>query len=104
MANKLAVMADSPSDYERLGLSPTTIARWEDGKRTGDSAGTYEHALSRAKRLPDVGGTVIVVKPATTTGPQPLANRHPVGFLAGHRGPARVGRSQLDCGESGVHL
>lgn len=42
MANKLAVMADSPSDYERLGLSPTTIAPWEDGKRTDDSAGTYE--------------------------------------------------------------
>jgi CrtC N-terminal lipocalin domain len=42
MANKLAVMADSPSDYERLGLSPTTIAPWEDGKRTDDSPGTYE--------------------------------------------------------------
>src|SRR3979411_930676 len=42
MANKLAVMADSPSDYEGLGLSPTTIAPWEDGKRTDDSAGTYE--------------------------------------------------------------
>src|SRR3982074_2193545 len=42
MVNKLAVMADSPSDYERLGLSPTTIAPWEDGKRTDDSAGTYE--------------------------------------------------------------
>jgi hypothetical protein len=34
MANKLAVMADSASDYERLGLSPTAIAPWEDGKRT----------------------------------------------------------------------
>jgi hypothetical protein len=41
-ANKLAVMADSPADYERLGLSPNTIAPWEDGKRTDDSAGTYE--------------------------------------------------------------
>jgi hypothetical protein len=40
MPEKLAVMADSPSDYERLGLSPTTIAPWEDGKRTDDSAGT----------------------------------------------------------------
>jgi hypothetical protein len=40
MANKLAVMADLPSDYLRLGLSPTTTAPWEDGKRTDDSAGT----------------------------------------------------------------
>jgi hypothetical protein len=42
MAGKLAVIADSPADYERLGLSPTSIAAWEDGARTDDSAGTYE--------------------------------------------------------------
>jgi hypothetical protein len=42
MADKLAVMASSPADYERLGLSPTSIAPWEDGARTDDSAGTYE--------------------------------------------------------------
>ena len=42
MANKLAVIAGSPADYERLGLSPTSIAPWEDGARTDDSAGTYE--------------------------------------------------------------
>ena len=42
MANALAVMASSPADYERLGLSPTSIAPWEDGARTDDSAGTYE--------------------------------------------------------------
>jgi CrtC N-terminal lipocalin domain len=42
MANKLAVIADSPADYERLGLSPMTIAPWEDGARTDDSIGTYE--------------------------------------------------------------
>lgn len=42
MTDKLAVMANTPSDYERFGLSPTTIAPWEDGKRTDDSAGTYE--------------------------------------------------------------
>jgi hypothetical protein len=35
-------MADTPTDYERLGLSPTSIALWEDGSRTDDSAGTYE--------------------------------------------------------------
>jgi hypothetical protein len=42
MADKLAVTASSPEDYERLGLSPTSIAPWEDGARTDDSAGTYE--------------------------------------------------------------
>ena len=42
MVNKLAVLADSPGDYERLGLSPTSIASWEDGARTDDSPGTYE--------------------------------------------------------------
>lgn len=42
MADALAVMASSPADYERLGLSPTSIAPWEDGARTDDSAGTYE--------------------------------------------------------------
>jgi hypothetical protein len=42
MAHELAVMASGPADYERLGLSPTSIAPWEDGARTDDSAGTYE--------------------------------------------------------------
>jgi hypothetical protein len=42
MAARLAVTASSPEDYERLGLSPTSIAPWEDGARTDDSAGTYE--------------------------------------------------------------
>jgi hypothetical protein len=42
MADKLAVMANSPADYERLGLSPVSISAWEDGARTDGSAGTYE--------------------------------------------------------------
>jgi hypothetical protein len=42
MADKLAVTAALPADYERFGLSPTSIAEWEDGARTDDSAGTYE--------------------------------------------------------------
>jgi hypothetical protein len=42
MPRKLAVMADTAADYERLGLSPTSIAPWEDGSRTDDSPGTYE--------------------------------------------------------------
>jgi hypothetical protein len=35
-------MANDPKDYERLGLSSTSIEPWEDGARTDDSAGTYE--------------------------------------------------------------
>src|ERR1700730_5978261 len=42
MANKLAVMANAPEDYARLGLSPTSIEPWEDGVRTDNSPGTYE--------------------------------------------------------------
>jgi hypothetical protein len=42
MAGKLAVTADSPADYERLGLSPASIEAWEDGARTDGSSGTYE--------------------------------------------------------------
>ncbi len=42
VANTLAVIAHSPGDYERLGMSPTSIEPWEDGARTDDSPGTYE--------------------------------------------------------------
>ncbi|MCW2672875.1 MAG: hypothetical protein JWP14_1464 [Frankiales bacterium] len=42
MADTLAVIAKAPTDYERFGLSPTSIAPWEDGARTDNSAGTYE--------------------------------------------------------------
>jgi hypothetical protein len=38
---KLAVLADAPDDYERLGLA-VTIEPWEDGARTDNSGGTYE--------------------------------------------------------------
>src|SRR2546428_13462335 len=54
-ARKLAAMANEPEDYERLGLSMTSIEAWEDGARTDDSAGTYEwwyfdaHLADRAK-------------------------------------------------------
>jgi len=46
VANTLAVIAHSPGDYERLGLSPTSIEPWEDGARTDDSPGTYECGTS----------------------------------------------------------
>ncbi|MDQ0574146.1 lipocalin-like domain-containing protein [Agromyces albus] len=38
----LASAADSPADYARFGLDPTTIAQWEDGARTDNRPGTYE--------------------------------------------------------------
>jgi hypothetical protein len=37
-----AGVANTPEDYERLGLSATSIEPWEDGARTENSAGTYE--------------------------------------------------------------
>jgi hypothetical protein len=55
MAERLAVIANAPEDYERFGLSPTSVAPWEDGARTDDSVGTYEwwyfdaHLADRAK-------------------------------------------------------
>jgi CrtC N-terminal lipocalin domain len=42
MADKLAVMASSPADYQRLGLSSASIASWEDGARTDNRIGSYE--------------------------------------------------------------
>src|SRR5512133_2307722 len=38
----LAALASSPADYARFGLDPSTVARWEDGARTDNRAGTYE--------------------------------------------------------------
>src|SRR5579859_7890064 len=42
MTQTLAGIADAPADYERLGLSRTEIAPWEDGARTDGSPGRYE--------------------------------------------------------------
>jgi predicted secreted hydrolase len=59
MAGKLAIMADSDADYQRLGLSPTSIEAWEDGARTDNSRGTYEWWYFDA-HLAD-GATLVVV-------------------------------------------
>ena len=40
MVGTSAAMADSEADYQRLGLSRTSIEPWEDGARTDNSAGT----------------------------------------------------------------
>lgn len=37
MTNTLAVMANEPHDYQRLGLSGSEVEPWEDGARTDDS-------------------------------------------------------------------
>ncbi|MDQ6613913.1 MAG: hypothetical protein M3083_03990 [Actinomycetota bacterium] len=42
MARNLEVLADSPADYERLGLSPTSIAPVGGRPRTDNSADTCE--------------------------------------------------------------
>jgi hypothetical protein len=42
MVDKSAEIACTPADYERLGLSSTSIEPWDDGARTDHSAGTYE--------------------------------------------------------------
>src|SRR5260370_14164489 len=73
MADPLAVMASSPADYDRLGLSPTAIAPWEDGARTDDSAGTYEWWYFDA-HLADGAKLVVTVMNKDIAEPQsPLA-------------------------------
>ena len=42
IGRRLALVANQPEDYQRLGLSPTSVEPWEDGARTDDSPGTYE--------------------------------------------------------------
>ena len=42
MEQKLAALADSPSDFERFGVARSEVATWEDGARTDNSPGTYE--------------------------------------------------------------
>jgi hypothetical protein len=54
-AEKMAVMASSPEDYKRLGLSPTSIEPWEDGARTDGSAGTYEWCRASLAAISRVG-------------------------------------------------
>src|SRR6202140_1592807 len=69
MADTLAVIASSPADYERLGLSATLIAPWEDGARTDDSAGTYEWWYFDA-HLADGAKLVITVQNKDFSQPQ----------------------------------
>jgi hypothetical protein len=59
MTNKLAVSASSPADFERLGLSSTSIAPWEDGARTDGSPDTYEWWYLDA-HLADAANLVVV--------------------------------------------
>jgi predicted secreted hydrolase len=42
IGSEAAFTAHGKSDFEKLGLSQTTIAPWEDGMRTSGARGTYE--------------------------------------------------------------
>jgi hypothetical protein len=52
-------LANRPADYNRLGIAPVEIARFEDGQRTGTESGHYEWWYFDA-HLGD-GTTVVVV-------------------------------------------
>jgi hypothetical protein len=69
MAGKLATMADTDADFERLGLSRTSIKPWEDGARTDNSAGTYEWWYFDA-HLADGAKLVLVFSNKEVTEPQ----------------------------------
>ena len=42
MNTSLSRLGSTAEDYERIGISPDTVAPWEDGARTDGGAGTYE--------------------------------------------------------------
>jgi hypothetical protein len=42
MSTPLARLGSTPEDYQRIGIKPDQVLRWEDGARTDGSAGTYE--------------------------------------------------------------
>jgi hypothetical protein len=52
-------VADRPADYERLGIDPIAVARFEDGQRIGTERGHYEWWYFDAHL--DDGATVVVV-------------------------------------------
>ena len=52
-------LADRPADYNRLGIAPVEIARFEDGQRMGTESGHYEWWYFDAHL--DDGATVVVV-------------------------------------------
>src|SRR5918993_3658046 len=55
----LAALASGPADFARLGLDPSAVARWEDGARTDNRAGTYEWWYFDAHL--DDGATLVVI-------------------------------------------
>jgi len=65
----LAGRAASAADYERLGLSPDTIAPWEDGARTDGGRGSFEWWYFDA-HLDDGAALVVVFQDKDFTEPQ----------------------------------
>lgn len=55
----LAVIASEDADYERLGLTRSAVAPWEDGARTDNRPGTYEWWYFDAHL--DDGSSLVVV-------------------------------------------
>src|ERR1700734_3038690 len=55
----LAGRATSDADYQRLGLSQSTIAPWEDGARTDGGRGSFEWWYFDAHL--DAGAALVVV-------------------------------------------
>src|SRR3984885_15192886 len=69
----LAGRAASDADYERLGLSPDTVAPWEDGARTDGGRGSFEWWYFDA-HLDDGAALVVMFMDKDFTEPQkPLA-------------------------------
>jgi hypothetical protein len=52
-------MANTPADYQQLGIDPIEVARFEDGQRIGTEKGCYEWWYFDAHL--DDGATVVVV-------------------------------------------
>jgi hypothetical protein len=68
-------LADRPADYNRLGIAPVEVAKFEDGQRIGTESGRYEWWYFDAHL--DDGAAVVVVfytKPIISPG-GPLAPR-----------------------------
>lgn len=73
MAGSLATMANSDADYQRLGLSPTSIEPWEDGARTDNSPGTYEWWYFDAHLADGAKVVVVFSNKQVTDSKQPLS-------------------------------
>lgn len=98
--------ADRPEDFQRLGLDPTSVAAWEDGRRTTAGPGSYEWWYFDA-HLDDGASLVIVFYTKSPLRPQepldPYVSVHleepggePLSFEA-HSAPAQFSAVRDRC-------